>query len=206
MPRRSTSPPTHVLVLPGGQPTSVERSKPWQLSRLRMLPFTRALRRGLGREAKVTQVAYAVRGWNGGQRSPVLDAQRVLAASIDRHGEGPVILVGHSMGGRVAVHLAHELPAGTTVIALAPWWPQGDAGLVKAGQRLRVAHGTADTWTDPRASERQTRDAQARGVDANWLGVDDARHHLMDDAGWWHRWAVDQAQQAKDLQSLASAS
>jgi len=59
------------------------------------------------------------------------------------------------MGGRVAAHLSASGDVGA-VVALAPWWPRDDADLFPNTCRLLVMHGTADTWTDPHSSYRQT--------------------------------------------------
>jgi hypothetical protein len=52
-------------------------------------------------------------------------------------------------------------------------------------------HGTADTWTDPVASQQQTSRAAARGVDARWLPVERAGHFLVRDFAAWHRLTAD---------------
>ncbi len=82
------------------------------------------------------------------------------------------------MGGRVAAHLAARGDVGT-VVALAPWWVGGDGDLIPVTTRLLVMHGTADTWTDPRASRAQTQRAQQRGLDAQWVGLDGAGHYMV---------------------------
>lgn len=97
-----------------------------------------------------------------------------------------LVVVGHSMGGRVAVHLSADGDVGG-VVALAPWWPRNDGDLVPDSCRLLVLHGTADTRTDPRASLAQTRRARDRGVDAQWVGVPDAGHYLLTHWRQWHR-------------------
>ena len=53
--------------------------------------------------------------------------------------------------------------------------------------RALVLHGTADTRTDPRSSQAQTRAARDRGVDAEWVGVPDAGHYLLRRWRLWHR-------------------
>ena len=62
-----------------------------------------------------------------------------------------------------------------------------DADLIPVTTRLLVAHGTADTWTDPRASSAQVRRAQQRGVDAQWIGLDGAGHYMVRQWSEWHR-------------------
>ncbi len=60
------------------------------------------------------------------------------------------------------------------------------------GRRMVVVHGTADTWTDQAASRRrQTTLAQARGLDARWIGMAGTGHTMLRHPGRWHRIAVD---------------
>jgi pimeloyl-ACP methyl ester carboxylesterase len=76
-----------------------------------------------------------------------------------------------------------------TVVALAPWWAGNDGDLIPTSTRLLVVHGTADTWTDPRASRTQIDRAQRRGVDAQWVSFDGAGHYMVRQWGQWHRLA-----------------
>src|SRR3712207_38703 len=91
-----------VLVLPGGKPVSWERSRSHQLANVRMRPITSLLRRTLGDLYRVEQVRYRFRGWNAPDLPALADVQKV----IDEHPDVPLVLVGHSMGGRVAARLS----------------------------------------------------------------------------------------------------
>ncbi|MFC9514347.1 alpha/beta hydrolase [Nocardiaceae bacterium NPDC056970] len=175
-----------VLVLPGGKVRDRRRSRSWQAADLRMRLFTWVLRRCCP-DAEVRQVRYRLRGWNGADRSPVHDVRRVLDDL--RPVGAPVVLIGHSMGGRVAAAVADD-PLVDGVLALAPWWPDGEGACIPAGVRMVVVHGTADTWTDPAASRRQTVLARARGVDAQWIGLTGG-HTMLRNPGRWHRIAID---------------
>ncbi|SIS16485.1 Predicted esterase [Williamsia sterculiae] len=187
---RAGSPPADpvftVLVLHGGKVRSVAPTRSWQLSVLRMWPFTRALRRTFP-QAAVYSLQYRLRGWNGADRSPVRDARWALEQIRERHGDIPVVLVGHSMGGRTAAAVADE-PSVVGVMALAPWWPEGtETVTLRPGQRLRVAHGTADSWTDPKLSRRATDLAGHRGVDAEWIPMARAGHFMLMRPRRWTR-------------------
>jgi pimeloyl-ACP methyl ester carboxylesterase len=179
-----------VLVLPGGRPRSVARSRPWQLANLRVGLLARAMRRRLGPGVDVRLVRYRVRGWNPDRLDALRDARIALDALRRRFEPADIVVVGHSMGGRVAAHLAASGDVGA-VAALAPWWPAADAGLVPVGCRLLTMHGTADTWTDPVAAQAQTVRAQERGVDARWVAVEGGGHFLLRDYPWWHRVTAD---------------
>ncbi|MGH3967530.1 MAG: alpha/beta hydrolase [Mycobacterium sp.] len=173
-----------VLVLPGGEVRSDRVNRPWQLANLRMDFVAGALRRRLGSGVEVRRVSYRLRGWNGRRMDPVCDAAQLLDDIQHRFEPESIALVGHSMGGRVAAHLAARGGVGA-VVALAPWWEHGDGELIPAGTRLLVVHGTADTTTDPVSSHAQTRRAHQRGIDAQWVGLDGVGHHMV---RRWHEW------------------
>ena len=179
-----------VLVLPGGKVRSDRQARCWQLANLRMAIFTRALRRQLGSDIDVRRVRYRLRGWNSPRLDALHDAGAVLDAARERFDPAQIAVVGHSMGGRVAAHLAARGDVGA-VVALAPWWVGDDGDLIPASTRLLVVHGTADTWTDPRASRAQTERAQQRGLDAKYVGLDGAGHYMVRQRRQWHRLAGD---------------
>ncbi len=137
------------LVLHGGQETSTARAHRLRPAYLRMLPFARDLRRS-GRQAglAVWVLRYRYRGWNGPDRDPVRDARWALGEIRRAHPGVPVALVGHSMGGRVALHVAGD-PAVVAVCALAPWTPGRDPVDQLTGRTVLIAHGDRDTVTDP---------------------------------------------------------
>ena len=175
-----------VLVLPGGKARSDRPSRSWQLANLRMGLFAVALRRRLGPDVEVRRMRYRLRGWNSPQLDALNDAEAVLDRARDRFEPEQIAVVGHSMGGRVAAHLAARGDIGT-VVALAPWWVGNDSELIPVSTRLLVVHGTADTWTDPRASRAQTLRAEQRGVDAQWVGLEGAGHYMARQWRDWHR-------------------
>ena len=180
-----------MLVLPGGRVRSDEASRWWHLANVRMAFFAAALRRRLGRDVKVVRVQYRLRGWNSPQRDPVRDAEKVLGQIRQRSANlETVVLVGHSMGGRVAAQLSAQGGVGA-VVALAPWWNGDKADLIPEGTRLLVLHGTADTRTDPRLSRAQTLRARQRGLDAQWVGIEGVGHHMVRRWPEWHRRTTD---------------
>lgn len=176
-----------VLVLPGGKVSSHRPARAWHLSNLRMRPFTAQIRRS---GVTAMQVRYRVRGWNGAERSPVADARAALDAITKRDAQARVILLGHSMGGRVASELCRD-PAVVGVVALAPWWPDGVSVNLRSGTPLIVLHGTADSWTDPAGSRRKVDELRRSGKSAEWLGIDGAGHFMLRRAATWHRLVVD---------------
>ncbi|MBX9148255.1 dienelactone hydrolase family protein [Rhodococcus qingshengii] len=176
-----------VLVLPGGKVSSHRPARAWHLSNLRMCPFTAQLRLS---GVNAVQARYRVRGWNGAERSPVADARAALDAITKRNSQAQVILLGHSMGGRVAAELCGD-PAVVGVVALAPWWPDGTSVNLRSDTPLSVLHGTADSWTDPEVSRRKVDELQASGKSAEWIGIDGAGHFMLRRAATWHRLVAD---------------
>ena len=179
-----------VLVLPGGKVRSDQASRWWQLANLRMMFVSGALRRRLGPDVEVRRVQYRRRGWNSPRLDAVRDAKEVLDDIRQRFEPKNIVLVGHSMGGRVAAQLAAGADVGA-VVALAPWWVGGDGDLIPSPTRMLVVHGTADTWTDPGSSCIQTWQARQRGLDARWAGVDGAGHYMVRRCSEWHRRTAD---------------
>nr|WP_279304523.1 alpha/beta fold hydrolase [Mycobacterium ahvazicum] len=179
-----------MLVLPGGRVRSDEASRWWQLANVRMMLVVAALRWRLGRDVEVRRVQYRLRGWNSPSYDAVADATAVLDVVRDRFDAKSIVLVGHSMGGRVATRLAAGGQVGA-VVALAPYWPRDDGDLIPPSTRLLVVHGTADTRTDPEASRIQTLRARQRGLDAQWVGIAGAGHSMMRPYREWQRRTVD---------------
>lgn len=138
-----------VLVLHGGQENSKAPAAPWQPAYVRMVPFARDLRRAPG--VAVWQLCNRYRGWNAPDLDPVADARWALDRLREVHPDVPVVLVGHSMGGRVALRVADE-PAVTGVCALAPWTPEGEPVAQLADRTVLIAHGDRDRMTDPALS------------------------------------------------------
>lgn len=178
-----------VIVLPGGKPQSIQNSEAWRLSNVRMWPFAQTLHATLPTVA-VHRVRYRTRGWNAPDLCAVADAQTALEVATNTHPGAPVVLMGHSMGGRVAAHVAVH-PAVSGVVALAPWWPEQDADLIPRGRGLLVLHGEQDRWTSADAARQGVEAAQLRGVDAEFRSVPGSGHFMLRHPGRWHKAAAE---------------
>jgi pimeloyl-ACP methyl ester carboxylesterase len=114
-----------------------------------MVPFARDLSRVPG--LAVWQLCNTYRGWNAPDLDPVHDARHALDEIRGTYPDVPVALVGHSMGGRVALRVADD-PRVAGVCALAPWTPAGEPVTQLAGRTVLIAHGDRDRTTDPALS------------------------------------------------------
>jgi alpha-beta hydrolase superfamily lysophospholipase len=173
-----------VLVLHGGKEHSHAPVSPWHSSPLRMVPFAKAIHRA-GREhgVAVWRVHYAVRGWNGDQRSPVTDARAALDRVREQHGGVPVVLVGHSMGGRAAAHALDD-PSVTAMVGLAPWLPNDPVdGAV--GKRVLVAHGDHDRIASATDSLAWVARARAAGGTMTYVSLRGCGHYLLRRTPLW---------------------
>lgn len=174
-----------ILVLYGGKSVSEEPSRARHLSAARMVPVARSLHRATrAYDAEVRMLRYRYRGWNRAAASAAADAAWALAAIRDELPGRPIVVVGHSMGGRAALHVAAE-PAVVGVVALAPWVERGDPVAHLAGRWVRILHGSRDRWTSPRASAAYADAARAAGADARFLDMGPVGHFMVRRRGRW---------------------
>ncbi|APU16270.1 MULTISPECIES: alpha/beta hydrolase [Actinoalloteichus] len=176
-----------VLLLHGGRADSYRPARRTQLAYLRMIPFARVLHRVLrDRGVAVWLLGYRVRGWNAPDLDPVSDARWALAEIHARHPGARVVLVGHSMGGRVALRIADD-PAVLGVGALAPWAEQGEPVAQLRGRQVLIAHGDRDQLTDPRQSFLLATRAVVVTDDVARFDVHGEGHAMARRAADWHR-------------------
>jgi pimeloyl-ACP methyl ester carboxylesterase len=183
-----------VLMLHGGAergPEPIdERSLSWRRSRWMMRQLERPLHaQGLD----VWLLRYRVKGWNAGQGptpSPVPDARWALDQVRDAHGDLPVVLLGHSMGGRTAVAVADDRSV-LGVVALAPWLPPQEPVGALRGKTLVAAHGTRDRITSPRATAAFVHRAEQVAASAAFVEMPGLGHYMLRGATRWNRIALD---------------
>jgi dienelactone hydrolase len=134
-------------------------------------------------------VRYRYRGWNEADLSPVADAEWALQEVRRRHADVPVVLVGHSMGGRTALRVAGD-PSVRGVVALAPWLPGTEPVEQLAGRQILIAHGSLDAVTSPRASRRYAERAAATADRVVYVNVRGDTHAMLLRWRRWHRLAT----------------
>ncbi|MCE7003497.1 lysophospholipase [Kibdelosporangium philippinense] len=171
----SRTPRAVALVLHGGREFGQEPVPRFALAYLRMVPFARNLA-GLP-DLAVFLLRYRVRGWNAPVLDPVQDARWALAQIHSRFPGVPIVLVGHSMGGRVAFRVADD-PAVTAVCGLAPWCEPTDPVQQLAGRAVLIGHGEQDRVTNPRSSKDYARRA-AQVTDRVDLRLVDGETHAL---------------------------
>ncbi len=193
--RRDVAGPTRglVLMLHGGSADGVhpvdERSASWRRSRWMMTQIAGEVNRA---GAAVWLLRYSVRGWNArvaAPPSPVPDVRWALEEVRREHGELPVVLLGHSMGGRAAVAAADD-PNVTGVVALAPWLPDDEPTAALAGKHLAAAHGRSDRITSARQTLAFVRRAETVTASAEFHDMGRVGHYMLRDVRGWNRFAA----------------
>lgn len=175
------------LVLHGGAEYGSAVVRPWRLAYLRMVPVARALSAaGSERGLEVRLLRNRVRGWNEPLLDPVRDARWALRTLRAERPEVPIVLVGHSMGGRVALRVADD-PHVTGVCALAPWTPSAEPVEPVRGRSVVVAHGTDDRVTMPDDSRAYAGRAAAVAARLARFEIASEGHAMLRRAGLWHR-------------------
>ncbi len=178
-----TAPSAVVLVLHGGRSQSRDSGARKRLTYRRMVPFATMLARH-GEGTAVFILRYRYRGWNAPAKDPLRDAQWALDELGVRYPGIPVVLLGHSMGGRAALAAAGARNV-VAVCALAPWLDNSDPVAQLAGRTVLIAHGDRERWTDPRASFDYAVRAKERGVRICRFDVHGAGHYMISRAGEW---------------------
>lgn len=132
----------------------------------------------------VFMLRYRYRGWNGAAMDARRDAEQTLA-ELDRTYPGlPVVLVGHSMGGRAALHAAGH-PSVRAVCALAPWLEGADPVEQLAGRDVLIVHGDRDRMTDPGQSHAYALRSRPVAARVARFEVPGEGHAMLGDRRTW---------------------
>lgn len=175
----------------GGTATSVEPPREAALSLVRMRAIEQFVRsaasdRGIGTHL----LRYRVAGWNGAAADAYNDVRWALEYLRVEYGEEvPIVLVGHSMGGRAALRAGGN-PQVAAVCGLAPWTPPGEPVEHLRGQTVAILHGRSDRWVPARLSaDFALRAREAGAFVARFTAP--GGHSMLRGALRWHRFARD---------------
>ena len=174
----------------GGTVTSVEPPRDRALSLVRMRAVEQFVSAtGAGRGLTTCLLRYRVAGWNGVAADAFADVRWSLARIREEHGDVPVVLVGHSMGGRAVLRAGGEPQVGA-VCALAPWTPPGEPVEHLRGATVAILHGRGDRWVPAALSAEFAMRAQAAGAHVARFTVAGG-HSMVRRALVWHRFTRD---------------
>ena len=175
----------------GGTATSVEPPREQALSLVRMRAFEQFVRRSARDRGLTTQLLrYRFAGWNGTAADAFTDVRWTIEQIRDEHGPTvPIVLVGHSMGGRAALRAGGD-PQVAAVCALAPWTPPDEPVDHLRDQTVAILHGRADRWVPASLSAHfalRAREAGARVARFTTAGG----HSMLRGSMRWHQFARD---------------
>lgn len=177
-------------MLHGGKPNSRavvdDGSASWQ----RTAWMARAItNRAHAAHTNVWLLRYGQRGWNGGA-DRISDTRWALDQVRAAHGDRPIVLLGHSMGARVAVHVADD-PCVVGVVGVAPWWSTSDPVHTLAGRSLVAAHGRRDRLTSFAQTRQFVERARSVTNDAEFVDMGPRGHYMLSGAQAWNDVAVE---------------
>jgi predicted esterase len=179
-----------LLFLHGGRERGRGKVLSLNLAFLRVDLMARAVQPTLGaRGISVWMLRFSVTGWNGDDASPLPDTAWAIA-EVARRAAVPIIVAGHSMGGRAALASA-AAPGVIGVIGLAPWIPPREPIADFSGRGLVIAHGTADRTTDPQASHAYANACRGRATSVTEYAIDGGHHAMLDHRSQWNRIVMD---------------
>jgi dienelactone hydrolase len=138
-----------------------------------MVPVGRRIARQRG--LAVFRLLNSRRGWDA-HDTPVADVRWALGEVRERYGEVPVVLVGHSLGGRAALRSSAERGVVGAVMLNAYLMP-GDE-VVETRARLLFVHGTDDRVASfAKAEAAAARLARRTGV--GFITVGGGQHAML---------------------------
>lgn len=182
-------PTAAVLVLHGGAADSTKRVAPLSLAVLRLIPVARAVAARVP-TAAVYRLRFSVRGWNSGGATVLADARWAIG-EITRQRPGlPIVVVGHSLGGRVAMHVA-SAPGVAGAVGLAPWVEASDPVHGLRGVPLSVVQGTRDRCVPEPSTRAWLTKAEQAGALVESTLIEGGGHAMLRYLRRWHRLTAD---------------
>jgi pimeloyl-ACP methyl ester carboxylesterase len=179
------------LVLHGGKDRSTAPVTGKSLSWRRAQALARAVEQPLHADGVgIWVLRYRSIGWNGDGADKIADTRWALDLAAAELGDVPVVLVGHSMGGRTACQAAGH-PRVRGVVALAPWLPPTDPVAALAGRELHAAHGRRDHITRARDNRAYVDLAREVASASSFTDMGDRGHYLLRGVHAWNAFTLD---------------
>ena len=174
----------------GGTVASIEPPRERALSLVRMRAVEQFVSAAAGDRGLTTYVLrYRVAGWNGVAADAHADVRWALNRIRAEHGDVPIVLVGHSMGGRAVLRAGGELQV-SAVCALAPWTPPGEPVAHLRDRTVTILHGRGDRWVPAALSAEFAVRAQEAGAHVARFTVGGG-HSMVRRAVVWHTFVRD---------------
>jgi dienelactone hydrolase len=175
----------------GGTVSSLEPPKERALSLVRLRAFEHFVHAAAADRGIATALLrYRVAGWNGEAADAFQDVRWAIAQLREQHGtDVPIVLVGHSMGGRAALRAGGE-PSVTAVCALAPWTPPGEPVMHLRDQTVAILHGRNDRWVPAKLSADYSVRARRAGARVARFTIVGG-HSMVRRSARWHAFARD---------------
>ena len=170
---------------------SVEPPRERALSLVRMRAIEQFVAAaGAPRGVATCLLRYRVAGWNGLAADAFADVRWSLDRIRDQHGTGvPIVLVGHSMGGRAVLRAGGE-DSVAAVCALAPWTPPGEPVAHLRGRTVAILHGRGDRWVPAALSAEFAVRAEEAGARVARFTVAGG-HSMVRRSPVWHHFVRD---------------
>jgi dienelactone hydrolase len=186
----------------GGTASSVQPPREFALSLVRMRAVEQHVRRAAGAHGIATAlVRYRLAGWNGAAADAFSDVRWTVEQLRAEHGaDVPIVLVGHSMGGRAALRAGGD-PQVVAVCALSPWTPPGEPVAHLRERTVTILHGRNDRWVPAKLSADWALRARDAGVRVARFTVPGG-HSMIRGAERWHRFVLDSVLGATGIEPI----
>jgi predicted esterase len=174
----------------GGTAASEEPPKERALSLVRMRAIEQFVSAAAADRGLTTSLLrYRLAGWNGVAADAYADVRWSLDRIRAEHGDVPIVLVGHSMGGRAVLRAGGDRQV-SAVCALAPWTPPGEPVEHLKGRTVTIVHGRGDRWVPAALSADFAARAQDAGARVARFTVAGG-HSMVRRAVLWHTFVRD---------------